>query len=520
MAYQEYDPEEFRCLAIGCGGSVWVTDQKKLHWYHTHSDGERPLGIAKLCDSCEAKVLTATVPCLNSDTGVAGDSGCQRNGKIVIHEQNSKAAFWYVLNGCAERPTMYPYCDACRNGIVYRANCRNRGCRGDGELRCTGDEKQGLLFLASKTGKTSFWPPVNCRPCRDFIDRVQDVALRCSCCEYTWKWSQGRQIMLLRNEPRSAFVQPSMCDGCLSLSEDDRRSIHRRALNHSRQREVRRTLRASLESPEGRRAIQQTSREKFVTAAHAMFRVPDRHFVANSVKAAAVVRVARLGGEPAIAALRAALEAAGADAGRIAAMLANQAITDEQVQKVAVALEKLSAGGSFPAAFAERMKVKGGLGMTTGLAGTASSVPRIAQAAAYELHAAAAIANNNRFPYPFVKSEIASFHYRFSHNRYQSMSSKRSYEGDLVIQQSKPPSFTTTFVDFKHSIVGKPTVTRDEMERIFQALSWGVFDHAVIVSNAPLATPSELDRLNDRIRQLNCDRGDSIPAVRAFVQPW
>jgi hypothetical protein len=252
-----------------------------------------------------------------------------------------------------------------------------------------------------------------------------------------------------------------------------------------------------------------------------MFQMPDRHAIEDQVKAAAIERVARLGGDDGIVALQRVLESSGSDAGRISAMLANSAITDAQAQKLVVALDKLSAGGTFPPAFAERMKVPRSLPMTTGLAATASPVPRIAQAAVYELHATAAIENNRKFPFPFVKSEIASFHYRFQHNRYGSMSEKRSYEGDIVIQHKMPlaPPITT-FIDFKHSHIGKPEVSRDEMERIFRGLSRGEIDRAVIVSNSALKSAAPITEVNKRINALNEQGGDNIPFVQIFVQPW
>jgi hypothetical protein len=168
------------------------------------------------------------------------------------------------------------------------------------------------------------------------------------------------------------------------------------------------------------------------------------------------------------------------------------------------------------------MKVSGGIRMDTGLARTGSTTPRIAQAAAYEIHAAASIADNSRFPYPFSKGQIATFHYRFQHNRYGSESDRRSYEGDIVIHHG---TFgPTTFVDFKHSTTGMPYVTNDELVRIYHGLERDEIGRAVIVSNAPLTSTSmrAVTEMNDRIEALNRDRewGDSIDPIRTFVQPW
>ena len=327
--------------------------------------------------------------------------------------------------------------------------------------------------------------------------------------------------MLVRNEPRSAFVQPDLCNACLALGADERRAIQRRALSQEKQRVVRRAMHEAVQSIEGRAALRQTSRDRFLTVARTMFATPDRHAISEKVKAAAVTRIARLGGDQATEELRSALEAVGTDAGRIAAMLANGAITDDQARMVARALAKLAKGNEFPKAFAERMRVRGGLPMTTGLAATASATPRIARAAAYEIHAAASIADNKTFPYPFRKGQIASFHYRFQHNRYGSVSTKQSYEGDIVIQHERllqPP--LTTFVDFKHSITGKPFVTPDELERIFHGLARGEIDRAVIVSSHPLSSLRPIEEVNERIRMLNHIEGDNIPPILTFVQRW
>lgn len=160
--------------------------------------------------------------------------------------------------------------------------------------------------------------------------------------------------------------------------------------------------------------------------------------------------------------------------------------------------------------------------MDTGLARTGSTVPKIAKAAAYEIHATASIVDNARFPYPFSKAQIASFHYRFQHNRYGSVSGRRSYEGDIVIQHGTLLNQATTFVDFKHSTVGRPSVTRDELERIYHGLARGEIDRAVIVSNAPLSSTEAIAKVNERIRALNRERqyGEDIETIRTFVQPW
>jgi len=297
--------------------------------------------------------------------------------------------------------------------------------------------------------------------------------------------------------------------------------MRRWALAEKKQREVRRTLRDAVKTADGREALRNTSRARFLDAARAMFKAPDRNTIDETVKASALTRIARLGGDEAMGELRTSMEALGSDAGRISLMLANVAITDDQAQKVTRALSKLAAGGKFPKAFAERLKVVGGISMTTGLAATGSTVPRIAQAAAYEIHAAAAIADNQRFPYPFSKNEIASFHYRFQHNRYCSMSHKQSYEGDIVVQhQTLIPPWKTTLVDFKHAIAGKPVVTRDELERLFHSLARGEIDRAVIVSNRPLSSEGIIAEFNDRIEVLNRQLGEDISPIRTFVQEW
>lgn len=522
LAYEEYDPVAFPCLAEGCDGRVWVTNQKALRWYHNHSGGQRPRGRGlDRCVACEAKIRTVTVPCRNEDTGVPGDRRCIGDGNIRLYDQNQKAAVWYVMNGCRERPVMYPYCDRCRDGILFTGPCRNRGCRGDGTVRCPGHEKKTLVERAKETGDASWWPPRNCQPCREFIANLDDVALTCLCCRRPWRWSRGRQIWLLQNEPRSAFVRPELCDACLALGDDERKSLRRRAFGEEKQRAVRRVLREAVQSIDGRQALRATSRVRFLEAARTLFRAPDRHTIDERVKAAALTRIARLGGDEATEEFRKAVGAVGSDAGRIGAMLANGAITDDQTRKVSRALAKLASGGEFPKAFSERLKVPGGLRMTTGLAGTASTVPRIAQAAAYEIHATAAIVGNRAFPYPFSKSEIATFHYRFQHNLYRSASGIRSFEGDIVIQHGTLlTQGPTTSVDFKHSMTGKPFVTSDELERLFDGLTHGVIDRAVIVSNAPLTSLSLVAEVNERIRAHNRQSDDDIPPIRTFVQAW
>lgn len=349
LAYEEYDPEAFPCLAVGCDGRVWVTNQKTLHWYHNFSGGERPRGSGLVrCEACEAKILTATGPCRNEDTGVPGDHGCIGDGQIRLYDQNPKTAVWYVMNGCQERPIMHPYCDRCRDGIVFTGPCRNRGCRGDGTVRCLGHAKKSLLERAKETGESSWWPPRNCQPCREFIDSLRDLAPTCSCCKRSWRWREERQIMLVRNELRSAFVQPEHCDGCLALGDDERKAMRRRALGEEKRRAVRRTLREAVRSVDGRQALRETSRVRFFEAARTLFRAPDRHTIDETVKAAALTRIARLGGNEATDEFRKAVGAVGSDAGRIAAMLANVAITDNQARKVTRALARLAAGGEFP----------------------------------------------------------------------------------------------------------------------------------------------------------------------------
>lgn len=519
MAYVDYSPESFPCLAEGCAGLAWVTAQNTLHWYHQHSGGERPRGHDR-CDACESAIRTATVACLNEPTGEPGDQGCIGDGTILLYDVNPGAAVWYVMNGQSERPRMYPYCNVCRHGIVFTGPCRNVGCRGDSTVKCTGDSKQGLLFLARKERDASFWPPRNCGPCRDFIQSLSDRALACTCCRRTWSWSEGRQIMLVRTESRSAFEAPELCAVCLSLVPEERKAAGRRALAQEKQREARHAVIEASKTEAGRAALRRTGRARFLAAAQTLFRAPDLHGIEDRVKEAALTRIAKLGGENALDELRVSLQAIGTDAGRIAALLANPAIRDDQTERVVQALANLSVDGRFPGAFAERLKVQGGLAMTTALAGTASTTPRIAQAAAYEIHAAAQIANNAKFPYPFKKHEIASFHYRFQHNRYGSASAKGSYEGDIVIQHEK--TGLKTFVDFKHSTIERPYVTDDNLERIFHGLSRGEIDNAVIVSNAPLDTGSrkKLAAVNQRIGLLNHGMGDDIPPIRTHVEGW
>lgn len=519
MAYVEYSPVSFPCLAEGCTGSAWVTAQGTLHWYHQHSGGERPRGHDR-CDACESAVRTATVSCLNEPTGEPGDRGCIGDGTILLYDVSRGTAVWYVMHGQSERPRMYPYCDVCRHGVVFSGPCRNVGCRGDSTVRCSGDDKQGLIFLARKERDASFWPPRNCALCRDFIKSLSDRALACTCCRRAWRWSEGRQIMLVRTESRSAFKAPELCALCLSLTPEERRAAGRTALGEQKARDARHALIEAAKTEAGRAALRRTGRARFLAAAQTLFRAPDRHGIEDRVKEAALTRIARLRGKDALDELCVSLEATGTDAGRIAALLANPAIRDDQAERVLEALAKLSVDGKFPSAFAERLKVRGGLGMTTALAGTASRTPKVAQAAAYEIHAAAQIANNAKFPYPFGKHEIACFHYRFQHNRYGSASTKRSYEGDIVIQHEK--TGLKTFVDFKHSTIGKPSATDDNLERIFHGLSRGEIDNAVIVSNAPLDSGSmkKIAGVNQRIRALNREMEDEIPAIRTHVEGW
>lgn len=519
MSYREpLPPEWFSCEADGCSGQVLVTDQAKLG-YHRKT-GVEPTGRG-LCRECETKVRMVTIPCCNKSTGVEGDGACLGDGMIHLYERNEKAAYWYVKKGCSTRPSMHPYCDVCRRGIVFRASCRNQGCRGDGTLHLTGDQKYGLVKQRDETGEQSWWPPKNCEACRAFRSSLRDRALTCGCCKRPWLWTAKKQEVLLITEPRSHLDQPpTYCPACQALSQEDRKELHRRTQGEERRRLARREIRALVRTTEGREALRRTSRDRFLTAAHSMFRAPDRSAVSERMKAAALTRVDRVGGQEGTESLRKALDARGTDAGRIASMLANHAIRDDQAKKVTRALGKLAAGGRFPPGFSERLKVRGGLGMTTGLAGAASTVPRIAQASAYEVHAAAEIADNPRFPYPFSKDEIATFHYRFQHNRYCSMSGKRSFEGDIVIQHREVDGYVNTFVDFKHSVSGRPSITRDELERIFTGLTHGVIDRAVIVSNRPLASQNLIDEFNGRLDEHNRQHSGRLPSIRTFVQGW
>lgn len=321
--------------------------------------------------------------------------------------------------------------------------------------------------------------------------------------------------MLVRNEPKDQFKIPEMCFICLSLSGDMRREVRRHVGAERRQREKKREFRESLRTPKGKAQIKSLRGESFLRAASRFFQAPDPQKVSSDVKVAALKRVREYGGESAIKELSDALNARDTDAGKIARALANPAITNSQATKLAQSLGKLAAGGQFPAGLMNRIHVDGAIGMSTGFAGINSSTPRIAQAAAYEIYAAATIADNPNFPVPFTKFDIESFHYRFQHNRYDSVSNKESYEADIITSNS-------TFIDFKHSMTGNPYVTKDNLMRIMDGLMRGEIERAIIVSSASLTVSSQslIADVNRAITEHNVREGDNVPPIQTYVQEW
>lgn len=520
MAYTEYSPEFFECTVPGCNNSVVVTDQKTLHWCN-HHPGERPKGY-DICDSCEALLPTLSVKCLNKAL-CDGDHECIGNGRInLMQERGRGTAYWFLMNGQTERPQMYPYCSVCKTGIVYANKCRNVGCRGDGSLLCTGDKKQGLLFMGTQKGET-FWPPKQCDACREFIKELTDQPTQCKVCLKYWVFGKDRQRFLVIEKPVSEFRIPERCDGCAALTEDQIKEVKRLALSQARSRQKKRELEQALKTTFGRRSLRKLVRESFVRAASRFFREPGVEQLEKAIMAKAISRLSK-SDEPYIGeAFKSALKAVGKEQTKITRLLANPAITDHQTAQVAKALGKLGKDGVLPPGIVGRMThQKGALGMTTAMAGTQSSKPAIAQAAAYEIHAAAAIVGNAKFPVKFEKHQIATFHYRFRHNKYGSGSKDRSFEGDIVVQQKQGDSFKNTFVDFKHSIHGRPEVTANNLEKVLGGLTHGLIQEAVFVSSGELtiASHGRVADANRRIAQINAEDGGNIPLIKTFVQPW
>lgn len=522
MPYEEYPPEHFPCMVPGCHNSVVVTDQRTLHWYHTFSGGERPKGY-DICDGCEALIPVLTVECLNRPY-VSGDSGCIGNGHINLMEEHGRGtAYWYLMNGRRERPRMYPYCHACKHGIVYRAPCRNVGCRGDGQIRCVGDTKQGLVYLTQLKGE-SFWPVKNCDDCREFIGSLKDATSQCLCCLKHWVFSAGRQIMLVRNEKRERFKIPELCDGCASLSDEQRKAMKRLAASYRRQREMRRVLKRQLASEEGRKALRHTKTETFLRAAKRFIRAPDPSQVDRVTKIAALERVSRYGGQEAVEALERALRTPGVDVATLTRALSNPALTDQQSHRLAEALGKLSLGDKYPPGLME--KPRGDLPMTRALSGLTSLTPKIAQAAAYEIHAAAAIINNTLFPIKFQNHEIATFHYRFQHNRIDSAAKQKTYEADMVIRQEigtlYPREYKDTYIDFKHSMTNTPYVTKEGVERVVNGLLRGEIDQAIYVSSAQLTRDSLvlIAKANHKLASMGAEQGEEYAPIRTYIQKW
>lgn len=396
MAYQEYSPEVFTCTVPGCDNDVVVTDQGTLHWCNNHS-GERPGGY-DICDSCRALLPTLSVKCLNKPEFV-GDGGCIGNGRINLMQECGKGtAFWFLMNGQDERPKMYPYCSVCKTGIVYVSKCRNVGCRGDGVLRCTGDWKSRLLYAGSMQGE-AFWPPKQCDTCREFIKELTDQPTQCKVCLKYWVFGKERQKFLVKDKPVSEFRIPERCDGCASLTEDQIKEVKRLALSQARCRQKKRELEQALKTTFGRHSLRRLVRESFVRAASRFFRAPGIEQLEKAIMASAMSRISKSDERYIGEAFKTALKAVGLEQTKVTRLLANPAITDRQAARVAEALGKLGKDGVLPPGIIGRMThQKNALGMTTAMAGTQSSKPAIAQAAAYEIHAAAAIVGNHRLP--------------------------------------------------------------------------------------------------------------------------
>lgn len=439
-----------------------------------------------------------------------------------MQECGEGTAYWFLMHGQDERPRMYPYCSTCKTGIVYVSKCRNIGCRGDGVLRCTGDQKQGLLFMGTQKGEV-FWPPKQCNTCREFIKELTDQPTQCKVCLKYWVFGKDRQRFLVIEKPISEFRIPERCDGCAALTEDQIKEVKRLALSQARSRQKKRELEQALKTTFGRHSLRRLVRESFVRAASRFFRAPGIEQLEKAIMASAMSRISKSDERHIGEAFKAALKAVGVEQTKVTRLLANPAITDHQAARVADALGKLGKDGVLPPGIIGRMThQKNALGMTTAMAGTQSSKPAIAQAAAYEIHAAAAIVGNPKFPVQFQKSQIATFHYRFRHNKYGSGSKDRSFEGDIVVQQKRGDSFKNTFVDFKHSIHGRPEVTANNIEKVLGGLTHGLVDEAVFVSSGELtiASHGRISDANRRIAQINAEDGGNIPLIKTFVQPW
>lgn len=508
MAYVEYSPEYFPCRVPGCGNSVIVTDQSTLHWYHTYSGGERPKGY-DICADCEALLPTLSVDCLNRPL-CEDDSGCIGNGRInLMSECGHNTAWWYLLSGMGERPKFYLYCQTCKGGVVYTAPCRNVGCRGDHQIRCTGNTKQGLVLLTQQRGE-AFWPVKNCDECREFIDSLHDVATQCKCCFKHWVFSAGRQIMLVRNESRDRFKVPDFCDGCLSLSEDQRKEIRQSAAAALKQREARRILKAQLASKEGRAALHQTKKETFLRVARRFIQAPDSAQVETKVKMAALSRISQHGGEETVTALHHALNTRGVNAGIVARGLANPSIKPHQAVQLAKSLAILGRNGQFPAGLIERC-----------ISGIGAKSPERAQAAAYEICASTLIMSNPHFPIKFSTGDIV-FHYKFLHNRRYERDidtskfrfTERTCEGDIVLKN------VNALIEFKHSVNGTPSINAGEVQRIEGLLRHGQIDQAIVVSSHELKGKRLIAQANQRIAQYNADHGWDVPLIKTFTQEW
>lgn len=528
MAYVEYDPETFQCLADGCHREVVVFDQRTLHWYNNHGGGERPKGH-EFCDECLATLGGLSVECLNR-AYVVGDSGCLGDGSIyLVDEYGERAARWYLINR-PRRPKVEDFCTVCKRGIVYEAACRNVGCRGDGRLRYTGKGKQDILFVARQQIQPSEagWPPRQCLACREFMGQLQDQPTQCMCCQRHWVFTAGRQRMLVRNEPRERFKISELCDLCSVLTNEERQQVRRQALIERRQTETRRKLESEVSRRTGIARLEKVHRDTLQRTAARFFRAPDPQAIEKTIKRRALQLTGEIGGEPLVNKLDMALFAKNVDAGVLARAIANPQLEEVQRYRLVEALGRLADGQEFPPALMQRIKVRGGLRMTTGMAGTGSARIELAQAAAYEVYASAAIIENPEFPIHFLKRDIASYHYRFQHNRIFSASETSTFEGDIVVQKRSPEGMLEqTLIDFKHTMRQEkqfrwPEVHDDQLARIETGLRRGIIDRAIFVSNRTLSDVSleRIARVNRRLAQHNSEEGDDIPLIETFVRPW
>lgn len=513
----DYEPVFFPCEAEGCSGEIGVYDEAKLRWYYRHGNGEKPGGVGRLCDDCEAAVEDVTVPCLNHpEPGVEGDRGCIGDGLVHIAELNSKAAFYYVLNGQRERPSGVEFCKACLEGTVYSAECRCKGCVGVGRLFVNGSEKLSYR-KAQRRGEDRTWPPRKCHDCREYIKSRVDVTLQCSACLGMFIFTAHDQAAMVIFVKREDHRIPERCDRCASVDPSELRRIKRSAHSARRAWERRWAYYRLAQSQKGRDALAGASVEALERViATQRFVDPDEGAIRAKEREIALVRAAA-GGDATAHALADALSARDSDPAGIQRALANPAIGDGQATSLARALGVLAAGGKMPTRLLQHYASRYDLPVTTAFAGIHSDSKKHAQAAAYEIVATAAILQNPTFPVYFDKSQIEYFHERM--NTDPDFTACRSFESDILVGTK---SDGNVLIDFKHSLTGQPNISAENIEKVLHGLTHGQIDQAIFVVSAPLPTASavRLIEANNRLEAYARETGDTFPPIKCFVQPW